>query len=76
MIELHDATGDWSRLERAGRLIGREPAVVRIIKKHQAYLLVNIGNEVGNDAVSPADFVAGYTDVVRRLAGAAFTRPW
>ena len=74
MIELHDATGDWNRLDE---LVSywTQPAVVRIIKKHQAYLLVNIGNEVGNDTVSQAEFVAGYTDAVRRMRAAGIHTP-
>ena len=74
MIELHDATGDWSRLNELVNY-WTQPAVVSILRKHQAYLLVNIGNEVGNDAVSPADFVAGYTDAVRRLRAAGIHTP-
>ena len=74
MIELHDATGDWGRLNE---LVDywTQPAVVRILRKHQAYLLVNIGNEVGNDTVSHADFVAGYTDAVRRMRAAGIHTP-
>jgi mannan endo-1,4-beta-mannosidase len=74
MIELHDATGDWGRLNELVNYWTR-PAVVRILRKHQAYLLVNIGNEVGNDTVSPADFVAGYTDAVQRMRSAGIHTP-
>jgi mannan endo-1,4-beta-mannosidase len=74
MIELHDATGDWGRLNELVNYWTR-PAVVRILRKHQAYLLVNIGNEVGNDTVSQADFVAGYTDAVQRMRAAGIHTP-
>lgn len=74
MIELHDATGDWSRLNDLVNY-WTQPEVVRIIKKHQAYLLVNIGNEVGDDMVSQADFVAGYTDAVQRMREAGIHTP-
>lgn len=59
MIELHDATGDWSGLKG---LVDYwvQPAIVSIIQKHQRYLLVNIGNEVGKDTVTDNDFIAGY----------------
>src|SRR5215210_5925044 len=50
MFELHDATGDWGGLDNLVAYWTR-PQIVSIIKKHQAYLLVNIGNEVGNDTV-------------------------
>lgn len=74
MIELHDATGDWSRLNELVNY-WTQPAVVSIIKKHQGYLLVNIGNEVGNDTVSQADFVAGYTDTVQQMRAAGIHTP-
>ena len=74
MVELHDATGDWTRL---GELVNywTQPAVVDILKKHEAYLLINIGNEVGDDTVSQADFVAGYNDAVQRLRAAGIRSP-
>lgn len=74
MIELHDATGDWSRLNDLVNY-WTQPIVVSIIKKHKAYLLVNIGNEVGDDTVSQADFVAGYTDAVQRMRAAGIHMP-
>ena len=74
MIELHDATGDWGRLNELVTY-WTQPAVVSIIRKHQAYLLVNIGNEVGNDTVSQADFVAGYTGAVQRMRAAGIHVP-
>jgi mannan endo-1,4-beta-mannosidase len=74
MIELHDATGDWSRLND---LVDywTQPAVVKILKRHQAYLLVNIGNEVGDDTVSHADFIAGYADAVQRMRAVGIHAP-
>ncbi len=74
MIELHDATGEWGRLNDLVDYWTR-PAVVSILRRHKAYLLVNIGNEVGNDTVSPADFVAGYTNAVQRLRAAGIHTP-
>ena len=74
MIELHDATGDWSRLTD---LVAywTHPAVVAVIQKHQAYLLVNIGNEVGDETVSQADFVAGYSDAILTMRAAGIHAP-
>ncbi|GAC1347294.1 MAG: hypothetical protein NVSMB27_12430 [Ktedonobacteraceae bacterium] len=75
MIELHDATCDWSRLKD---LVDYwiQPAVVTILQKHQTYLLVNIGNEVGDSNVSQADFVAGYSDAVQRMRAADIHTPF
>jgi mannan endo-1,4-beta-mannosidase len=79
-IELHDATGDWSRLPE---LVAywTQPTVVNIIKKHQAYLLVNIGNEVGgndikgNDLVSEAQFIEGYISAIQTMRSAGIQTP-
>lgn len=74
MVELHDATGNWSRLnELVNYWI--QPRVVEIIKKHSQYLLVNIGNEVGDDTVSDAQFTAGYTSAVQKMRAAGIRTP-
>ncbi len=75
MIELHDATCEWSRLNDLVNY-WTQPAVVSVIQTHQAYLLVNIGNEVGNETVSQADFVAGYSDAVQRMREAGIHTPF
>jgi mannan endo-1,4-beta-mannosidase len=74
MIELHDATGQWSRLNDLVNY-WTQPSVVSILQKHQAYLLVNIGNEVGDDTVSQADFTAGYSDAIGRMRAAGIHTP-
>jgi mannan endo-1,4-beta-mannosidase len=74
MIELHDATGDWSRL---GDLVAywTQPQIVDIIAARQDALLVNIGNEVGDDQVSDAQFIAGYTKAAQALRCAGIHTP-
>ena len=74
MVELHDATGKWGRLQE---LVNYwvEPDVVKLIQKHQAYLLVNIGNEVGDDKVTPTQFIAGYKKALKRLRDADIHTP-
>lgn len=73
MPELHDATGNWAGLPG---LVDRwvSPEFVKVLKKHQAYLLVNIGNEVGQ-TVSDADYLAGYTQAVQRMRRAGILVP-
>ena len=74
MIELHDATGKWGRLND---LVDywTQPAVVKILRRHKAYLLVNIANEAGDYTVSRADFVAGYSNAVQRMRAAGIHPP-
>lgn len=74
MIELHDATCEWSRLNDLVNY-WTQPAVVTVVQKHQPYLLLNIGNEVGDETVSQADFVAGYSDAIERMRTAGIHTP-
>lgn len=74
MIELHDATGDWNRLQA---LVDYwiQPAIVNLIQIHQEYLLVNIGNEVGDDQVNASQFIAGYTNAIQTMRSAGIHTP-
>lgn len=73
MIELHDATGKFELLPS---LVDHwtSPAIVAVLKKHAAHLLVNIGNEVG-DKVSDADFTQGYKSAISRMRAADLHMP-
>ena len=74
MIELHDATGDWSKL---GSLVDFwiRPDVVSVVKKHQEYLLLNIGNEVGDDQVTDQEFKEGYAAAITAIRQAEIQVP-
>jgi mannan endo-1,4-beta-mannosidase len=73
IIELHDATGDWSKLPE---IINYwvNPATVEVIKRHEKYLLINIANEVGN-FISNKDFIQGYKSAVNRMRAAGIHVP-
>ncbi len=73
IVELHDATGDWSKLPALVDYWVR-PDIVEVLQKHQDYLLVNIGNEVGQQ-VSEADFKAGYEAAVNKMREAGIHVP-
>ncbi|HEY7883813.1 MAG TPA: cellulase family glycosylhydrolase [Cellvibrionaceae bacterium] len=73
IIELHDATGDWSKLPQLVDYWTR-PDIAAVIVEHQRYTLVNIGNEVG-DKVAAEAFLAGYTTAVTRLREAGYRMP-
>jgi mannan endo-1,4-beta-mannosidase len=74
MIELHDATSD---LDRLGDLVDywARPDIVTIVKTHEQFLLLNIGNEVGDDLVTAAEFRPAYVNAVTRLRGAGIHVP-
>jgi mannan endo-1,4-beta-mannosidase len=80
MIELHDATSYWSKLNT---VINRwvQPDMVQLIKKHEAYLLVNIANETGGfneqgeDDTDVNGFIQGYTTAIQRMRAAGISTP-
>ncbi|MCC7025100.1 MAG: cellulase family glycosylhydrolase [Thermomicrobiales bacterium] len=74
MIELHDATGNWNRLNDLVNYWTR-PQIVDIIAAHQDALLVNIGNEVGDDQVQSGKFIDGYRGAVQRMRCAGIRTP-
>jgi mannan endo-1,4-beta-mannosidase len=74
MIELHDATGNWNRLQELVEY-WVQPNVVNVIQKHQEYLLVNIGNEVGNDQVNETQFINVYTSAIQAMRTAGIHTP-
>jgi mannan endo-1,4-beta-mannosidase len=74
MLELHDATGDWSKLDALVAFWTRSD-VVTILQHHASYLLVNIGNEVGDDQVSDEDFRTGYMAAITAMRQAGITVP-
>ena len=54
---------------------GRENAIVDIITTHQAYLLVNIGNEVGDDSVTDGQFTTAIPTRCKRMRSAGIHTP-
>lgn len=74
MIELHDATGDWTRLNELADYWSRAD-VAAVIKKYEKHLLVNVGNEVGNDTVTSSQFIAGYKSAVQKMRTAGIRTP-
>jgi mannan endo-1,4-beta-mannosidase len=76
MIELHDATGNWNQLQELVEY-WVQPDVVNLIQKHQEYLLVNIGNEVGgyDDKVSEIQFIDGYTNAIQAMRAVGIHTP-
>ena len=66
--------GNWSRLPDITNY-WTQPEIVNIIQKHQEYLLVNIGNEVGNESVTEAQFVDGYTSAIQTMRAAGIHTP-
>ena len=74
IIELHDATG---KLDKVPELVDfwTRPAVVEVLKRHQASLLLNIANEAGGTGVRAQEFADVYRPAVARLRRAGLVMP-
>jgi mannan endo-1,4-beta-mannosidase len=74
MIELHDATGEWDKLSELVDYWVRED-VVEVVVKYEKYLLVNIGNEVGDGSILETQFLEGYKEAITRMRTAGYKTP-
>lgn len=74
MVELHDATGDWSKLQSVVDYWVSE-TVLPVIKKHENYLIINIANECGDDQVTNEQFKSGYEQAVNSIRKAGIKCP-
>ena len=74
MVELHDATGDWSKLQNMVDYWLRAD-VMAVIRKHEKYLIVNIANECGNETVTNEQFISGYNSAISQLRAAGIHTP-
>jgi mannan endo-1,4-beta-mannosidase len=74
MVELHDGIGDWSVLPALVDYWTR-PDILDVIDRHHRYLLINIGNEVGDATVTAAMFRTGYETAVQRMRAAGIHVP-
>lgn len=74
LVELHDATGDWSKLQQCMDYWLRAD-VLAVVKKHQKYIIVNIANEAGDFEVSDNDFRNTYRQHVQAMRTAGIVAP-
>ncbi|WP_224995922.1 glycoside hydrolase family 5 protein [Cesiribacter sp. SM1] len=74
MPELHGATGKWDKLQSQVDYWVK-PEVLKVLKKHEPYLLLNIANEVGGHEVSNSQFKEGYEKAISRMRAAGIKCP-
>lgn len=74
MIELHDATGDLSKLPQLANYWTRND-VLQVIFNAGGNLLINIANECGDDTVNANQWVSAYTSVIRQMRDAGIRTP-
>lgn len=66
MPELHDATGALGKLPSLFDWWVK-PDVVAVLKKHETHLLVNVGNEVGDNNVTADAWKTAYAAGIKRM---------
>jgi mannan endo-1,4-beta-mannosidase len=74
MVEVHDATGNWDKLQQCVDYWTRDD-VARVIIAHETYLLLNIANEAGDYHVAPEAFKSVYEAAIKQIRGAAIHVP-
>jgi len=74
IVEVHGATGKWEKLPEMVDYWVR-PDVVNLIKKYERYLLVNIANEAGKDAVPSTEYLAVYKAAILKIRKAGIRSP-
>lgn len=74
IIELHDATGEWEKLDDMVDYWVRS-ATVEVLKRHEQHLLVNIANEAGDHSVTDEQFKEGYKEAIARMRRAGVRTP-
>lgn len=74
IVELHDATGDWTKLPKVLDYWVR-PELQKIVNKHQKWLLLNIANEVGGGDTKDSMFVSQYQGAITKLRNIGYKVP-
>lgn len=73
IVEHHGATGDLTKVPAVVDY-WTQPAVVEVLEKHQASLLLNIANEAG-ETVTQQDFESTYKTALTRIRDTGVTMP-
>lgn len=74
MVEMHDATCDWSALDGVVNYWTKSE-VVQLVQRYEHALLVNIANEAGDDGVTETEFLTGYKSAITKLRNAGIRTP-
>lgn len=72
--EIHDTTGNWDRLMEAMEFWLRDETL-QLITNHQQYLIVNIGNEPGAEAMDSDEFFTTYNAIVTKMRASGIRVP-
>ena len=74
MVECHDATGDWDKLDDVVDYWTRAD-IAEVLIDHEEYLLINIANECGAWGIPEATFKSGYEAAILEMRAAGIHVP-
>jgi mannan endo-1,4-beta-mannosidase len=72
--EMHDATGDFNKVQTCLNFWKRSD-VVAVINKHKKWFILNIANEAGDGSVTDDQYKAKYKDAISQLRNAGIEVP-
>lgn len=75
MVEHHAATGKLDDVMPVAVAYWMRPEVMQVLKKHEAYPLLNIANEPGDNQVTQPAFESTYKAAIDSFRGAGFRAP-
>jgi mannan endo-1,4-beta-mannosidase len=71
MVEILDQTCEWSRAAFDKVLSWwLQPDIVKVMKKHEKYVLLNFANEMGNSDTTLENYKSEYKRVIEKMRGA------
>lgn len=74
ILELHDATGKWDKLEEMVDYWLQDD-MLEIIIRYEKNMIVNIANEAGDNEVTDEQYLEGYKTAITRLRDAGVKTP-
>lgn len=76
IVELHDATCKWDpKLMNLITGYWTDKKMVSIIQKHEKYLMINYGNEIGDWSVSAENYKTVYSGIIKKMRKAGINVP-
>ncbi|MCE5300533.1 MAG: glycoside hydrolase family 5 protein [Spirochaetia bacterium] len=76
IIELHDYTCKWGdEAFNALTAYWTDNEIVAMVKKHEKYLIINYGNEMGDWQTDVEDYVKRYSEAIKKMRKAGIRVP-
>jgi mannan endo-1,4-beta-mannosidase len=73
--ELHDATGDFSKMSTIDAY-WNNAATLAVLRQFESHVIVNLANEAGDYNVSDSTFTSTYSSIISKLRAAGLRMPF